>query len=575
MYLLRKRSIRRPLVGFLIALMAVFSYACQYYKAKSVPRGMYQSYFVGDIQKQFVIELGGQYFGITEVQFADNTLSGRLVYLERKMEAYLNSIHFQETGRIPNDAPDTKLVFQLAHVVLAPTSPLVNQANHEEIDIGQPISIPVTEIDRLDIIDLDSGRTVASFVAIAIGVTGLVFGLVLAGAASSLSGNSGKRGGGGSASSCPFVYAFDGEGYQLEGEVFGGAIFKNLERTDYLKLPSLKEINDTYRIRISNELREKQYLNQVNLMVVEHDPEVEVLMDRTGGIHSINNPQPLIRATTRHGREIAHLLKDKDNQNHHFGEGTDAVQTVDLSFVRDPSADTAKLILNAQSSYWVDYLWGAFAKKQGSFYPLFVQQHNRMSRQRLEKWMVEQDLFLTVYLETDGGWQLVDRIRHTGPLKDRDLVIPIDLKNSEKDEVSIRLRTGFAFWQLDYAAIDFTGNPSTLTCHLEPAHAIDSKMQTDFSAELASDDARYYRQLETGTQVEVRYPAMTPAPGVERSFFLLAKGYYEHVRDYSGWPEFDELRHFNRPGHFARFSKEEYGRFLEALKMPKDGSITD
>ena len=79
-------------------------------------------------------------------------------------------------------------------------------------------------------------------------------------------------------SSCPYVYTFNGEEWQFEGEIYSGAVQKNMERTDHLKLSS--NVNDTlYRIRIANELQERQYVNNASLIYVDHDTMPNAIAD--------------------------------------------------------------------------------------------------------------------------------------------------------------------------------------------------------------------------------------------------------------------------------------------------------
>ena len=107
------------------------------------------------------------------------------------------------------------------------------------------VEIPATDIEEVRIIDPNTGATIASYVfstiGLIVGFLAIILIIVLL-----------------TKSSCPFVYADNGETFIFEGEIYGGAIMHNMERADYLPLPNLKVKNGQYRIRISNELKEKQ-----------------------------------------------------------------------------------------------------------------------------------------------------------------------------------------------------------------------------------------------------------------------------------------------------------------------------
>lgn len=80
-------------------------------------------------------------------------------------------------------------------------------------------------------------------------------------------------------SSCPFVYTLDGADYNFRGEIYGGAIAPNLERDDYMPLPGFAAVDSVFKLKITNELKERQYTDVAELLMVEHSENITVLMD--------------------------------------------------------------------------------------------------------------------------------------------------------------------------------------------------------------------------------------------------------------------------------------------------------
>jgi hypothetical protein len=72
--------------------------------------------------------------------------------------------------------------------------------------------------------------------------------------------------------SCPFVYSHDGSIYVLDGEPYGGSICEGLARTDLCELEHLLAVNGKYRLIVSNELDETQYIDELALLVIDHPP---------------------------------------------------------------------------------------------------------------------------------------------------------------------------------------------------------------------------------------------------------------------------------------------------------------
>jgi hypothetical protein len=167
-----------------------------------------------------------------------------------------------------------------------------------------------------------------------------------------------------------------------------------------------------------------------------------------------------------------------------------------------------------------------------------------------------------VYMETRDGWTFVDYFNVIGPLASRDLVMPIDLSALSGTSVKLRLECGFMFWEIDYAAIDFDENiPVAITC-LEPTTAIDETGE-ETAHLLAADDDRYLFQPDIGNEATLTYIIPEAASGMQQSFFLHSKGYYEYIRDYQGIPDILYLNNFKKPGMFTRFSRETYSSMFD------------
>jgi hypothetical protein len=421
----------------------------------------------------------------------------------------------------------------------------INEYRQEE---GNQIAIPVSSIKRIDIVERDTGRTLASHVLTTIGVT---FGvLVLISVIVLLT-----------KSSCPFVYTHTGEGYEFTGEAYGGAIFAPLERHDFMPLPGIVPIENQYRLRITNELKERQYTNLAELWVVQHPEETKVLTDAKGNLHTFSDMQAPIQAQTITGESCLDQLIRKDSASYLFNEATpgNSLNEVILTFHKPVQATKGKLVLRAQNSLWLDYLFGEFTRQFGSLYNKWAAGQKKESFGKLSQWQQDQGIPLAVYLETPKGWKLVDNIESVGPLAARDLLVPIDLSGVEAAEsIRIKLTAGFMFWEADYAGMDFTANVPVKLEKYTPFPAINEAGQS-MDAALAADDTLYARQLQPGTALTLTYQhTIPPVAGTSLSAFLHTKGYYEHVRAYEGTPDIPELFSFRKPGRFIEFSKEKY-----------------
>jgi hypothetical protein len=519
--------------------------ACNYYRTRSETPAALNTVYSLSKGKIFILHQGPKTWALTNVVLNGEELEGTLNEVPASQTNYANAD--------PNKSHryrSTDKYNALNRVHLH-----INEYRQED---GNQIAIPVSSIKRIDIIEKDTGRTLASHVLTAVGVTIGV--LVLISIIIVLT-----------KSSCPFVYTNTGEGYEFTGETYGGAIFAPLERHDFMPLPATVPVEDQYHIRITNELKERQYTNLAELWVVQHPTETDVLLDNKGNIHTFSQVEAPVLAQTSAGESCLHQLIRKDSTNYLFNETVSAssLNEVILTFNKPAQTSSGKLVLRAQNSLWLDYLFGEFTQQFGSLYPTWAASQKKESYQKLSQWQIDQGIPLSVYLETSTGWQLVDRIESVGPLASRNLVVPLNLAAVKtKDTFRVKLAAGFMFWEIDYAGIDYTNNLPVKLEKCKPYSAINEKNQ-DMRAMLSEDDTLYLQQLQPGTAVTLTYKnPMQPINGTKVSTFLHTKGYYEHVREYKGTPDIPELLSFRNEGRFVEFSKEKY------LEINKQMSLT-
>jgi hypothetical protein len=350
--------------------------------------------------------------------------------------------------------------------------------------------------------------------------------------------------------------------FVFEGETFGGAIMQNQQRDDYMPLPSIKSVEGTYRVLISNELKEKQYTDRANLIVVNHSESEKVLLDKSGQPHVIANPQTPLFAHSLGGDELSDILREKDRQVFMFNEPDFDENALMLQFDKPANAALGKLVFNAKNTLWLDYLFGKFNEKFGDRYNSWMEKRQKDSREeRLQK-ELENGFPLSVHVKTVDGWKLVDYLHTVGPLADRNFVVPIDLTQVEGDAVTVKLSTGFMFWEVDQVAMDFSYDKTCRVKRLYPEAAVDNR-GNDVKDKLWETDNDYLAQEAVGQTAEVRFRELPKRPGEEQTVFLHANGYYELIREYEGIPEISELIKFKKPGYFMQFSKEMYLKMLE------------
>ncbi|GAB3573656.1 hypothetical protein [Hymenobacter daeguensis] len=533
--LLRCRPVAAAISWFLLAVFVPLLSGCNYYRTKDQPVSRDNVNLLAE-SKLFVIHQGDAAWVLRNPK-----LNGEV--LEGNREPVKGVVEFYQTPPGKGVSPryrrwDAEQVLNIVHVYISDVQPGPEDR----------VSIPFASIRQIDLVEKDSGKTTASYVLGGLGITAGVVAILAVIVALTKS-------------SCPFVYAYDGHEYRFVGEAYGGAIFAPAERNDYLPLPGMQPENGEYRLKISNELKERQYTNLAELWLVQHPAGTQVLLDQRGHVQTLTTPLPPTQARSQAGHDCTAQLQATDHSAFLFNEDQpgSAPNSLTLSFAKPAAARHGKLVLHAQNSLWLDYLYGAFIEKFGTAYNSWAAQQKTQPAEINRQWSLDQSIPLKVYVEAGHGWQLAETIPTIGPLAARDLVVPLGFAANATGQVRVKLECGFMFWEVDYAALDCSPNvPVQLdNCRLSSAR---TERGTDARAQLAADDTLYLSQPRPGSVASLSYQSHLPAPaaGTRCTAFLRTKGYYEHIRDFQGLPNLPELYAFKKPGRFIEFSKEQY-----------------
>ena len=481
--------------------------------------------------------------GPTALYMSDLSLSADQKYLQCRLDSLplAHQLHLKfghRHGNFQYKANIERSVLSEVHLFI-PEDTLAKK--------GNAYTLALDKVEKIQVLEKDGGRTTGSYVFGGIGI--LATGLVVAGVIAALS-------------SCPFVSAYDGKEFSLQGEIYGGAVYPQLSRNDYIKLNMSPTSEGKLQLKISNELKEHQHTDLAELLIVTHDKDVRVIPDEQGNLYSIKQPEQPLSAICGNKKNVTKLLSGNDNELMNFDDSLSANgnNEVVLQFNKPAKVDKGKLVLSIKNTYWLDYLYGKMLEGFGSYYNKFVKKQYNQPVTVLNKWTKEQQIPLKVSVKTSQGWRTVADITTTGPVAAREMVVPVDLSSVKESFTEIKLSSGFMFWEIDYAAIDYSDNENITIEKLLPATAIDEK-GSDVSDELSKADGLYLEQPMPGNITTITYNYHVPQDGKTQTFILHCKGYYEHVRDFKGKPDIAFLKQFKQPNAFPAFSLKSYKKF--------------
>lgn len=367
------------------------------------------------------------------------------------------------------------------------------------------------------------------------------------------------------ACSCPNIYAENPDEIVYQGDIFPGATHPQTERHDWLPLTQLRPDKGMYRLQMINEDPEIQYINLLELMAVDHPAGSVVLYDKYGRLHALAQLESPVSATDLEGRDALSDVLKEDNtpfRGHTNNSNPRAEDGLVLNFQRPPGVREAKLLIRANSSPWLAATHAMLQRDLGKYGPRVRQKFLEKDSAALQQWTLEQNIPLSVSLETTPGkWEIVDFFNLIGPKAPRRDVLQIDLSKVRGDQVRIKLTSGFHFWEIDYVAMDFGWGPLVRTYKLPLETAVDQDGR-DIKELLRADDAQYYVQPKTGDKAALGFVAPVQPPNVERSLLLHAKGYYRIQRPpMAGNPSRRFLRQFTQADAFPKYARERWNEF--------------
>ncbi len=176
-------------------------------------------------------------------------------------------------------------------------------------------------------------------------------------------------------SSCPYLYAWNGERFEFITDFMGGGemghldapgVFNMPDPTEYVRIPQLRERNGFYELRVTNELEEALFVDKVQLISVAHPQGVEVFPNegltvppQPFKIFSTRDARPPVAAVDEHGHDVLSRIASLDRQY------PDDFKLQRIRGYADEHKLTLKLDATPSSRVqllftgWTDYAWSS------------------------------------------------------------------------------------------------------------------------------------------------------------------------------------------------------------------------
>ncbi|WP_297098711.1 hypothetical protein [uncultured Draconibacterium sp.] len=539
----RRWSTGMKLISWLliVCMLNLFSGCMNYFKVKKASGSVVENIDTyTSQQKTIVLHYGDDAWVLGAIDLKTDTL--KAATYEEYVLTVQNPVKPDKANRYRTKTPNESAVLNEVHIY-------TTDVNRYEGTLK--VAVPLDRIEKIEVYEKDKAATTGSWVLGTLGATAGAF-LLLAVIVALVK------------SSCPFIYTWDGEQYTLAGEIYSGSIQPQLERHDFLKLPVYRNQNNTYQLKIANEVKEIQHTNLMELWVFDHSSDLNIWVDKYGKYHTAEQLLSPVSATGFDGTDLSALIAETDSLFFTGRIGNEELPLTDgmiLEFPKPENATTAKVMIRAKNSFVLDYMINQFYDQFGDLYKRWSRKQQKAPEEQLRQWTADQNIPLSLSVERNGEWETVDYYNVIGPMAFKEDILSFPLTGTESNPVKIKLEAGNFFWDIDYVGIDYSADRELDYTVVSATSAVDQSGK-DIKKKILADDGRYYDQPKVGNYAKLSFDL--PANLEEsRSVFLHSKGWYHILRDTEGTPDIEYLQTFREPGRFNLFVNEYMQQMVE------------
>lgn len=341
--------------------------------------------------------------------------------------------------------------------------------------------------------------------------------------------------------SCPTYYSDSAGTPVLEAEGFSYSIAPLFEARDVDRLRGRPDSLGVLRLEVRNEAFETHYINQLEVLEVQHHPGEIVVPDYQGAPIVLSRLAQARDARDRTGRQVQDVLAEWDGRTYSTTEavlGTvaadDLEDWIELSFDIAPRADSAVILLRLRNSLLnTVLLYDMMLGDPGARSLDWQAEH--LSRVgpavELGAWYGA-NMGLAVETWVDGAWKPVGRIKDTGPVAWKEVAVPVPAGQGRG--LRLRLRFPADNWRIDRVSLaQGMRRPEVRAIPVTRVTGLNGAVEAEaFTSVLENDDR--YLQTQAGQAFIAEWETGQATPRMERTFLLASQGYYiEWVRQ--GW----------------------------------------
>ena len=525
------------IISWLLLSIILFN-SCTYYRLR---QGSPKDYYVGleepEMKKNRIfVHIGEAYFELRNWKKVDDKITGIISSVQPEIDLYYQRALAKKNFRISKG--DRFKLLQL-HLFLP------------ELAIsGSEISFDVNQIQKAQIIDINYGLTALSWFFSSAAITTATIGIFVA-----------------VACSCPHIYLNDGQQWYFSNSMFTGAMNPTLERFDYKKINDVNPLSSELNIEIRNEEKEIQYTNLLKLVAVYHEKGEEIITTSTGDFIKILNSRQPKSLSNDNGIMTNDFLMDESNSYSFNSTDNSGFSNLKASFESN-NLKNPHLVLGLKNPKWGGFVYHEFTKLFGDYFQTWVASNSKKTKNQLEKNMEKAGITLKVEVLDKGKWKTIDQIKLVGEAKFEKIAIKIPENYLKNKELTVRLKSGFQFWEVNYLALAEKDSQKIEVVEYD-AQIVSEATK---SKALAIDDNNYLVHKEGEAPIKVNFSGLKT--NSERTLYLKSKGYYKTVQNFEGKPQWNQLLSINKQGGLSHFSKAKFEDWNEMASIVSELGLT-
>ena len=348
--------------------------------------------------------------------------------------------------------------------------------------------------------------------------------------------------------SCPTVYTYSDTGMTLEAELFSSSISKLMEADDLDVLGERPIEDGAFPLRITNEALETHYINQYQLIDIQHQPGIRVYPNPKNDFIAVREETSPLSVRSRMGEDVLEQIRTRDALQYRTGDNafkelsaTNEQDWIEVAFQVPESAESVRLVLRMRNSLLSTVL----------FYDLVLGSQGLKAidwTRKMNEDAVYAGIFNEVYkafsgiriqTEHNGKWNDCGVIHDVGPINWKHIAVELPVRRS--GAMHVRLEFFPDNILIDYIAVDTTasGGSQFHVRRLDPLTVINNEGEECSEILPLLQDVDEKRLVTNpGDSYRMFYDIPKSIYGA-RTLFIKSHGYYtEWVR--GGWLVEDE-----------------------------------